>query len=266
MACADADVDVTLLRETDLPAGRCLSIVRRYGDDEVQREMATFPGANRRLFAHLIDTFWTVVDDLSSAKYLHVASVFDSCSPQVLALIVERVVHQNPDIVISFDPGHVWASRTNKSAASILSHSSLLFTTEEELALIATAYTKSSRVLDEEPQHAQVVMQLLNKGQGSVIVVKHRGATTVYEPHAPAAEYSLDELASDVEDDTGAGDAFAAGYLLALLNGGSSSDGAHIGMELARAKLAQVGPPNAAVVREIARRHLPRLAVRPAAN
>jgi sugar/nucleoside kinase (ribokinase family) len=253
----DLGVDCTFLPAMrDVPAGRCLSIVRARGD-EVQREMATFEGGNHRLFGHLVENFWAIVGYLSQARAIHVTSVFDDWSPSVMALALGEVVRRNPDVLVSFDPGHVWASQADESVATILQLTSLLFVTEEELGLMANTYTSRRLAADEEPDHAAAILGMMRRRDKSLVVVKHKGATSIYEPGRAPLHSALDELAKDVEDDTGAGDAFAAGYLLMTLLDAGPTTAAQVGLEIARAKLAQVGPPSALLIQEILRRHLP---------
>lgn len=167
-----------------------------------------------------------------------------------------EVVRRNPEVIVSFDPGHVWAAEADESVAAILQLTSLLFVTEEELALVASAYTSRRLAADEEPEHAAAVLESMRRRDKSLVVVKHKGATAIYEPGRPPLHCALDELATVVEDDTGAGDAFAAGYLLMTLRGAGTTTAAQVGMEIARAKLAQVGPPSSSDIQRIVGSHL----------
>ena len=254
-------IAVSFVRQLDSSAGRCLSVVCAEGD-QVQRKMLTWPGANEELYGHLVNNFWEIVDYLASARVVVASSLLDRRSPDVLADILEQVVLAAPDITICFDPGDAWASERRDAVRRILDVSTLLFATEEELVKLAVNYADAknpeapppSEFTADEPDHARTVLGLMRadrpQGPSTVIVVKHRGATSQYRRNGAPLHTDLPELAPTVEDDTGAGDAFAAGYLAVLLSG--STDwrlAAELGMLLARAKLAVIGPPSAADIR-----------------
>jgi hypothetical protein len=194
------------------------------------------------LYGHLVENFWPIVDYLSAARIVHVTSLFDDDSPDVVADILEYVVAHNPLVRVSFDPGHDWTKWRRDAVMRILNSCSLLFVNEQELFQIFETYCE----FIPDPDEANVAQAVLcrMRPDAALVVVKHRGATSLYGASDKPIQ---DEIATvtAVEDDTGAGDYFAASVLAAQLSPVLSCRfGAVAGMYLAREKLAYVGPPS----------------------
>lgn len=246
----DAGVDCSLLPENDRTGGRCASVVSLHGDEEVQRMMLTWPGANVELADHLGACFWGVVDLLAQAHAIHVTSLFDPESPAVLADLIDYVTVQRPEILVSFDPGHVWATAAEgvdvAAVSRLLSRSRILFVNETELEALARKYADYNNPLAQESDFVTALLAQMSRISPTLVVVKHRGAASVYLSGGESVRREIPPLSTvDIVDDTGAGDAFAAGYLGALLTGRDVAGCADQGLRLARAKIQTSGliPP-----------------------
>lgn len=252
-ALSAAGVECSLTRPTNVRGGRCASVVGLHGDIEVNRTMVTWPGANLELSNHLGDRLWDVVDACSNARAIHITSLFDADSPAVIADILEYVSWLCPGLTVSLDPGHVWATASDgvdtDAVGRLVGLSQLIFANETELEALARNYAGVKNPIAEERHHAQALLGRMSRSDVTIVVVKHRGAATVYSRDAPPVHRDLPPLrASSIHDDTGAGDAFAAGYLGTVLTGGGKDSAIYTGLRLARLKLQTVGLPAAASV------------------
>lgn len=131
-------------------------------------------------------------DVLSGADGLHLTGQHPETAARLAELATER------DVPVSFDPGRRVADR---DYAGALSHTDLLFATEREVAAV----------------DADIPWCVTKHGAD--------GATLV----CPEGEFSHGGFAVDAVDSTGAGDAFAAGFLAVHLDGGDPERALEVG-------------------------------------
>lgn len=240
--------DTRFVRTTDEPAGRCCSIAVPDENQIPERRMRVWPGANTQIRALLLEEFWPLVDYLSHARVIHVTSLLDDFSPEILADLLELVAARSPLTIISLDPGYTWSKAPSPAVSRILRCANLLFVNDREFQLLAS-HVGSSDIgppLDKtaaDEARADTLKGQLRSG-ASVIVVKQVGTTVVYTDNGAETITMPDGLAAVIDDDTGAGDVFAAGFLAARLSGVPSAQfGGRLGMALAREKVGQLGMP-----------------------
>ncbi|MFE2423050.1 sugar kinase [Streptomyces hokutonensis] len=167
---------------------------------------------------------------LRSARVLHLsgitAALSDSCAQLVDRIVSRRAV---PGPVISFDVNYrpaLWRHRQAEAAPVLLElarDADVVFVGRDESETLWGTRT------------AREVRDLL--GPGTVLVVKDtvHGATA-YD--ADGGETFVPTPAARVVEPVGAGDAFAAGYLAALLEGRTPENGLRLGHLLAAATLS----------------------------
>lgn len=156
--------------------------------------------------------------------------------------MLELVVSSQRWVRVSFDPGHEWTKAFRPAVARLLGVTSLLFVNQDELRAISDTYCPYVGERAEERLARNVLTRM--RAGGSVVVVKHSGATAIFADNAAAFRADIQPVPS-VEDDTGAGDYFAACVLAAQLSPLLASRfGVTIGMYVARDKLDHVGPPS----------------------
>ncbi|MEV1066073.1 sugar kinase [Streptomyces sp. NPDC050263] len=198
--------------------------------------------------AAAMDTGLASLPLLHRARVLHLsgitAALSDSCAELVTHIVSRRAV---PGPVISFDVNHrpaLWRHRPVDAAPTLMElarGADLVFVGRDEAETLWGTRT------------AQDVRDLL--GPGPVLVVKDAGhGATVY--CADGEETFVPTPATRVVERVGAGDAFAAGYLAALLEDRSPANGLRLGHLAAAATLSTREDVAAVLTRDTLDRHL----------
>lgn len=164
---------------------------------------------------------------LEAAEVVHLSGITPALSESCAALVedvVERVGGSNAtsNVILSFDVNHrqaLWADGVASAALSSLANrADLVFVgLDEAHALWGCDSADDVRALLPLPERLVVK-------DGSVGATEFTGGVSVFAPAIP----------TDVVEAVGAGDAFAAGYLAALLRGETALDRLRCGHERAR--------------------------------
>jgi len=167
---------------------------------------------------------------------VHVTSFLDPRTPQRLRAALEAVRQRSPATVISFDPGHVWATNPTPDIAGIVRLADFLLLNQREFQSLG-----GHRAGDDE---TGVAARLLGQARaGATILVKKPSGSTTFTRDDGRVHYAHSALTPDeVADATGAGDVFAAGLLAVIASDRRQVElGSRLGMALARHKLRHVG-------------------------
>ncbi len=210
---------------------RCLSDKLNF------RSIHVTPGANSLLTMDDID-----MDYINQAEILHVSSFVDDAQFETLLELMDGL---DSSVKISFSPGELYATKGLKTLSPILARTHLLFINESEIRQLTAEdfISGAERCLDLGCQHVVVTlgkgMKLaLGKGTG------HRAVSAICYIRDAENEYVIEpssQNATKIVDTTGAGDAFATGFLYGLLNGKGLEECGHLGDIVAQFSISKIG-------------------------
>ena len=232
-------INTSFIDYRDGAVGRCVSY--GVGDD---RAMLTSFGVNRHTGDHFHLQREKIFAYLSAARAVHITPFtgVDDLSP--IADILCELKERHPSVLLSCDPGHFWTEpQRPKEADRILGCCDLLILTKREFGqlsrrLPAPAMSDADAAQRCMSEFLGVQAILVLKSYKRAILFSRLGREVLQRTYSGRSSTSPD----DVVDDTGAGDSFAAGFLLGrLLPGFDTADCVEFGLSLANRKLTFSG-------------------------
>jgi ribokinase len=200
------------------------------------RSLYVLPAANSRLTINDLD-----VDYVNQARILHISSFADDRQFKVTRDLMRRL---NSSVKLSFAPGALYASHGLKALAPILSRTYVLFLNENEIQQLTGQGVRSGAKTCLEPGCRIVAVTL---GQGKKLRigkgVAQRTVTAIGYIRDAKNEYVIEppERSATQVDTTGAGDAFAAGFLYGLLKNKGLEVCGRLGNIVAQFSIREVG-------------------------
>jgi len=220
------DADTTHIR---IKKAKKTGIALCVTDELGRRAIYLLPGANSVLHSQDIDANY-----LNQAKIVHFSSFVDEKQFIVQAELLEKL---SGSVKISFAPGMLYAVKGMQALSPLLQKTDVLFINKDELEeLTGENFVAGAKKCLK--QGCQVVVVTLGKG----LSLAPGQAMTGYicdKDH----EYKVESSAAFAGqlDSTGAGDAFAAGFLFGLLKEKKLDECGQLGDMMAHFAMKEVG-------------------------
>jgi ribokinase len=226
------------VERVDGNTGLCVVIV----DGDGERTMFSDAGANVRA-ANDVSPTWDSALNLSMDRHVHLSGYFLDRDPILAARILDACVDTGASVTVSLDASALPATAAHRSAVtSLLPRLDVLLGTVNELAALLPA----------EPAGIPLRMDAVDvagrwreqAGFRGVVVVKEGAAGASAD--AGTGTHRAPAQVGSVVDTTGAGDAFAAGFLAAWTLDPLDLDAALVsGIDVATVAIGTVGgsPP-----------------------
>jgi len=205
----------------DAPTGEALCL----SDAHNNRSIYILPGANSKLTRDDIP-----FDLLSSARLVHISSFIDPIQKQVTKAVVRALP---PEVILSFSPGSIYAREGIRGLEEIVSRSNILFINREELQMLTGSDIPDGAKTLTDIGCLTVVVTL--GGGDSPVAAYIRDGDQAFMVSAPRPRRFT------AVDSTGAGDAFAAGYIWGHLTGKEPPVCGSLGHTMAVLSLGGVG-------------------------
>lgn len=193
-------------------------IVIGFVDSEGERTLYPYPGVNNEIRFRHVD-----VEYVKKARILHLSSFVNREQFKTQKRLVREVY---PEVEISFSPGILYARFGLRELKTLIGRSRVVFLNDSEIREITNKeYVEGSSILVDAG--AQIIVVTLG-GKGCFITDGEDS-------------YKIKAVPTGVVDTTGAGDAFAAGFLYALIKKKSIKDAGEIGNKLASLCIQKFG-------------------------
>jgi ribokinase len=183
-----------------------------FSDGLGKRSIYVMPGANSLVTAGDIELAY-----INQARMLHLSSFADDSQFQLLLGLMDTL---GLAVSLSFSPGEIYAARGLATLAPILGRTSVLFINEKEMQRLTGADFEAGAE-NCLGMGCEVVVVTLGGGSRGEAPDRERAGATSYIREAAGGYYvkTKGQNKTPVVGTTGAGDAFAAGFLYGLLKG-----------------------------------------------
>jgi len=229
-----AGVDISQIRvKHRAKTGSVLCLSDRLG----RRSLYVVPGANNLLTMDDLDLTY-----INQAKMLHLSSFADDRQFKVLLELIDKL---DLSIKVSFAPGALYAIKGLKVLSPILDRTYVLFINQNEIRQL----TGQNIIAGAESclkQGCHMVVVTLGKGMRLRLGkgISHKTVTAVGYIRDAENEYGIESTSRNIVsqvDTTGAGDAFASGFLYALVKGKGLEECGRLGDIVAQFSITKVG-------------------------
>jgi ribokinase len=199
-------------------------------DKTGQRSIYVEPGANNLLSYADLD-----IAAINCADLLHVSSFVADGQFNLTLKLVDALA---PEVKLSFAPGALYAARGLQALTPLIARSDVLFINHSEMQQLTGCDYKEGAAVCRRLGCRMVVVTL---GSGETKDVPANAACYIAAESGDCLVTVPEQAKAEVVDTTGAGDAFAAGFLFGLLKGKSAEVCGRLGGITARFKIANIG-------------------------
>ncbi len=216
------------------------------------RSIYITPGANSLLTMDDLDLGY-----INQAEMFHVSSFVDKKQFKVLLEVMDKLA---PSVKVSFSPGALYAIKGLKALSPILSRTYLLVLNQDEIRQL-TGQDVNAGAESCLKQGCHIIVVTLGKetklelGRGA----SRRTVSAICYIRDAKNEYTIEPSSQNIIsalDTTGAGDAFATGFLYGLLKEKSLEECGRLGDIVAQFSIAKIGARQGLpTLSELARRY-----------
>jgi ribokinase len=227
-----ADIDTSQIK---VKSGSKTGIVLCLTDSLGKRSLYVLPGVNSQLTLDSLN-----IDYVNKIKLLHVASFADEAQ---FKLTLELVNHLAPSVKLSFSPGALYVRKGLKVLTPIIKRAHILFINRSEIEQL-TGKDVTTGAEDCLNQGSRIVVVTLGKGTNiKTSKVAHRRAKVIAYIRDAGNEFLIEPPGENEEtvDTTGAGDAFATGFIYGLLQNKNMETCGQLGNIVARSSIMKLG-------------------------
>ena len=218
-------VDTSQIRvKADGKTGSVLCLSDNLG----RRSLYVMPEANSQL---MMDDF--NLNYISQAGMLHLTSFVNDQQFQIQLELTRKL---DPKVRLSFSPGALYTVKGLKALEPILAKTYVLFINQKEMQeLTGENFTTGAEICLKAGCH--IVVVTLGKG------TSYKTTTATSYIKDTESEYLVEPASQDIKvvDTTGAGDAFATGFLYGLLKGKGPKECGHLGDIVAQFCIGKMG-------------------------
>ncbi len=218
-------VDTSQIKvKPDTKTGSVLCLSDKLG----KRALYVSPEANNLLTTDDLDATY-----INQAGLLHISSFADDRQFKVLLKLAGSL---GSSTKISFSPGALYANKGLKALSPILAKTYTLFTNQNEIRqLTGMDFKQGAEACLERGCHIVIV----TLGEGA----SYKAAMATSYIRDIENEYMIEPCSKKIPalDTTGAGDAFATGFLYGLLNGKELKECGQLGDTVAKFSIAKIG-------------------------
>jgi len=198
-------------------------------DQQGKRSLYVSPGANDLLAMDDID-----LTRVGQAAWLHLSSF---AGDRQFEISMELLNWLDESVKVSFSPGALYVSKGTEALSRMLKRTHVLFINQDEIQqLTGQSFDIGAEICLKQGCH--IVVVTLGKG------TSYKTALATSYIRDAGNEYIIEPISDDKvadSDTTGAGDAFAAGFLYGLLRGKEILECGRLGDIVAQFSITKVG-------------------------
>jgi len=223
----DAGVDCSRIAiKPKAGTGATLCFIDKTGN----RSLYVEPGANNLLNYGDLD-----VAAINCSNILHISSFVGDEQFNLTLKLVDALL---PEVKLSFAPGTLYAARGLEALTPLIARSDIIFINRDEIQrLTGCGYKEGAAVC--RRLGCRMVVVTMGSGEAEDVPANTTGYIAAESGDCLMTVPVQDK--AEVVDTTGAGDAFAAGFLYGLLKGRSAEICGRLGDITARCKITAIG-------------------------